>query len=203
MFSLHVDFWAHISHPALEKQALRVVMSFATTYLCEAHVSAFISVKNKYQKDQDWKLLKKPWGLNYLLLHSTSNFVQRCRRTHHINMGKRGHISTIFLRLLASRWNFYSLVACTNILTSLSLCDIQGIHPRDHWLIYLGGLYNQSFSFKPSIFPLFLKMTFQSLYAFNFLTPSLGSRPVRFCCSLLKHCWNVKSQSHFVAFIFN
>ncbi|XP_062417978.1 zinc finger BED domain-containing protein 5-like [Pungitius pungitius] len=50
-----VDFWAEsmTSYTALAKQALRVLMPFATTYLCEAGFSAMAAVKTKHRQRLD------------------------------------------------------------------------------------------------------------------------------------------------------
>jgi len=41
------------AYPVLAKQALRVLMAFATTYLCEAGFSALTAVKTKYRQRLD------------------------------------------------------------------------------------------------------------------------------------------------------
>lgn len=50
-----VDFWAQImeNYVDLSKRALRVLMPFATTYLCEAGFSALTAVKTKYRQRMD------------------------------------------------------------------------------------------------------------------------------------------------------
>ena len=54
-----VDFWNEslTSYTALAKQALRVLMPFATNYLCEAGFSAMAAVKTSICKD--WMLLRR------------------------------------------------------------------------------------------------------------------------------------------------
>ena len=50
-----VDFWTEslTSYTVLAKQALRVLMPFATTYLCEAAFSAMAAVKTKHRQRLD------------------------------------------------------------------------------------------------------------------------------------------------------
>ena len=50
-----VDFWSEslTSYRVLAKQALRVVMPFATTYLCKAGFSAMAAVKTKHRQILD------------------------------------------------------------------------------------------------------------------------------------------------------
>ena len=49
------DFWTEslTSYTVLAKQALRVLMPFATTYLCEASFSAMAAVKTKHRQILD------------------------------------------------------------------------------------------------------------------------------------------------------
>ncbi|KAL1281206.1 hypothetical protein QQF64_000009 [Cirrhinus molitorella] len=50
-----VDFWASamVEYPGLSKQALKVLMPFATTYLCEAGFSALTLLKTKHRQRLD------------------------------------------------------------------------------------------------------------------------------------------------------
>lgn len=49
-----VDFWAEaMAYPVLAKKALKVLMPFASSYLCEAGFSALVAVKTKYWQRLD------------------------------------------------------------------------------------------------------------------------------------------------------
>lgn len=50
-----VDFWASaiVEYPGLSKQALKVLMPFATTYVCEAGFSALTLLKTKSRQRLD------------------------------------------------------------------------------------------------------------------------------------------------------
>ncbi|KAG5276716.1 hypothetical protein AALO_G00108910 [Alosa alosa] len=83
-----VDFWteAMVAYPSLAKQAMKVLISFATTYLCESGFSALTAVKTKYR--QRLHTVEKD-AFNCLQLRQTSqSFVKTCRPTRRIDIGR-------------------------------------------------------------------------------------------------------------------
>ena len=61
-------FWGYINkeYPDISKQAIKILLPFATTYLCESGFSRYISTKTKYWSKLD--LLQKG-GFSYLPLN--------------------------------------------------------------------------------------------------------------------------------------
>ncbi|GFQ80650.1 zinc finger BED domain-containing protein 5 [Trichonephila clavata] len=69
-FSL-IIFWSDVfdEYPNLVKQAIRIVLPFATTYLCEAGFSKYVATKIKYRNKLD-----AASDMRVQLLNLTPNF---------------------------------------------------------------------------------------------------------------------------------